>query len=103
MMHEFEGMLFSDCAAFSVGIGLPALQPQLQGIRAQFGSPEEINDSPITAPSKRVEDLVPGYQKPFHGPLAAMAVGIDAICKECPNFSAWVEQLRQWSQAAAPA
>jgi Domain of unknown function (DUF4276) len=29
VMHEFEGLLFSDCAAFARGIGLPDLERSL--------------------------------------------------------------------------
>lgn len=65
VMHEFEGLLFSDCAAFSQGIYRPDLEPHLQKIRNGFPTPEEINDSPDTAPSKRVKNLVPGYEKPL--------------------------------------
>lgn len=67
MMHEFEGLLFSDCIRFGQGIGRPELIPQFQAIRDAFTTPEEINDSSLTAPSKRVEALVPGYQKPSMG------------------------------------
>ena len=55
VMHEFEGLLFSDCAAFSRGIGRSDLDVSLREIRNDFTTPEEINDSPITAPSKRVD------------------------------------------------
>ena len=61
MMHEFEAMLFSDCAAFNRGIGSPSLERQFQAVRDAFDTPEEIDDSPLLAPSKRVENLVPGY------------------------------------------
>lgn len=96
MMHEFEGMLFSDCAGFGQGIGRPDLVQHFQAVRDQFANPEEINDSPITAPSKRVEMLVPGYEKPLHGNLAAMEIGLEPIRKECPHFRAWLEQLEAW-------
>jgi hypothetical protein len=75
-MHEFEGLLFSDCAAFSRGIGRPDLAAGLQEIRDQFATPEEIDDSPVTAPSKRVEGLVPGYEKPLLGVLAILEIGL---------------------------
>lgn len=39
MMHEFEAMLFSDCAAFSRGIARPTLAGQFQAIRNVFASP----------------------------------------------------------------
>lgn len=93
IMHEFEGLLFSDCERFGQGIGLPNLAPLFQKVRDQFDSPEEINDSSETAPSKRVIDLVPGYQKPFMGVLAALEIGLDTIRAECPHFRTWVEHL----------
>lgn len=95
-MHEFEGLLFSDCRAFSEGIGMPGLAEEFQAIRDEFRTPEEINDSPATAPSKRVEALVPGYSKPFLGVLASLEVGLDAMREECPIFRRWLEDLEKW-------
>ncbi len=100
MMHEFEGLLFSDCQRFAVGIGSPHLAPRLQAIRDAFGSPEEINDSPITAPSKRVTDLIPNYQKPLLGTLAVLEIGLDAIRSECRQFNEWVERLEALARAS---
>jgi hypothetical protein len=93
VMHEFEGLLFSDCAAFSRGIGRPDLEVSLRGIRESFTTPEEINDSPVTAPSKRVEALVPGYQKPLLGVLAVLEIGLSRIREECPHFDSWITEL----------
>ena len=98
MMHEFEGLLFSDCHAFAASIGRPELADEFQKIRSGFSTPEEINDSPQTAPSKRVEHLVQGYEKPLLGVLAVLGVGIDTIRRECPHFRAWIEQLEGWVQ-----
>ena len=96
MMHEFEGLLFSDCDQFGAGIGRPDLAPQFRAIRNAFNSPEEINDSPVTAPSKRIEALVPGYEKPLLGTLAVLEIGLDAIRAECPLFRQWLERLEAW-------
>lgn len=93
MMHEFEGLLFSDCRAFANAIGYTHLSEDFQNIRDQFRSPEEINDSPITAPSKRVVGLVPKYQKPLMGTFAALEIGLEQIRRECPLFDAWVTTL----------
>jgi len=93
VMHEFEGLLFSDCDRFAVGIGRPELAPAFRGVRQGFGSPEEINDSPETAPSKRVEGLFPGYQKPLFGALAALEIGLEAMRGECGHFNRWLERL----------
>ena len=95
MMHEFEGLLFSDCDRLGVGIGRPDLIPEFRSIRSAFGNPEEINDSPTTAPSKRLRDLVPDYEKPLLGTLAVLEIGLDAIRAQCPNFRQWIEHLEK--------
>lgn len=93
MMHEFEGLLFSDCEAFARGIGRPALTPKFEAILQACESPEKINDSPLTAPSKRVEALVPGYEKPFMGTLAVLEIGLERIREKCPLFNTWITSL----------
>jgi len=93
MMHEFEALLFSDCKRFAQGIGRPDLAPQFQQIRDAYETPEEIDDSPLTAPSKRVHGLVPAYEKPLMGTLAILEIGLGAIRGECPHFSSWLERL----------
>jgi hypothetical protein len=98
MMHEFEGFLFSDCERFGRGIGCPELAPQFQAIRDAFETPEEIDDSPVTAPSKRVKALVPGYEKPLLGALAVLEIGLGAIRAECPHFRNWLERLEAGPQ-----
>jgi hypothetical protein len=97
-MHEIEALLFSDCEAFAGSLLRPDLNRQLRAIRDRFATPEEINDSSDTAPSKRIERLLPAYQKVLHGVQALSAIGIDVIRRECPHFDAWIERL-----AALPA
>ncbi len=96
MMHEFEGLLFSDTTNLGVGIGRPDLSPNFQAIRDQFVTPEEINDSPLTAPAKRILKLFPHYEKPLMGTLAVLQIGLDAIRQECPFFRSWIECLEEW-------
>lgn len=93
VMHEFEGLLFSECNQFATGIGRPDLAMHFQAIRDAFGTPEEINDSPVTAPSKRILELMPGYQKPTLGLFAATEIGLNTIRASCPNFAAWLTAL----------
>ena len=95
LIHEFEALLFSDCAIFGREIGRADLIGPLQDIRDQFPSPEQINDSPDTAPSKRIEKLMPEYQKPLHGNLAALGIGLPRIRSECHHFSQWIAKLEQ--------
>ncbi|MFN7931706.1 MAG: DUF4276 family protein [Bryobacteraceae bacterium] len=92
-LHEYEGLLFSNSDAFAKAINQPQLITRLQEIRKAFPTPEDINDSPITAPSKRILDLHPRYSKVIDGTLAAQAVGIAAMRAECPHFREWLEKL----------
>ncbi len=95
--YEFEGLLFSDVAA------LVKVEPdwqyqlgQLQKVRSDFQTPEHINDSYETKPSKRLEKILnPKYKKTRHGPLIADSIGINNIEVECLHFRAWVDRLRQ--------
>ena len=95
VMHEFEALLFSDCTSFARAIGRPDLRGQFTSILAQFDGPEHINDSPLTAPSKRVEALFPKYQKLINGINAAREVGLLAMRQCCPHFDAWLHQLER--------
>jgi hypothetical protein len=104
MMHEFEALLFSDPDRFAHEIGRESLSENFRAIRDEFNSPEDINDSAETAPSKRIERLFPGYEKPLFGVLAAMGIGLATIRQECPHFNNWLERLEglptQFSSAA---
>ncbi len=92
-MHEFEALLFSDCERLAVGMDRPDLGNAFRKIRDAFATPEEIDDSPATAPSKRILTLVPGYQKPLMGTLAALEIGLAAMRAECPHFDTWLKRL----------
>ena len=93
MMYEFEAMLFSDCDSFGHSIGRSGLIADLQAIRDDFDTPEEIDDYPDTAPSRRIESLMPAYQKPTMGVQAAQNIGLEAIRRECPHFADWLDRL----------
>ena len=95
LMHEFEGLLFSDPVRFAQSIGQSDLSSDFLAIRNAFSSPEEINDSPDTAPSMRVKALYKGYQKPLMGVLAVEEIGLETIRLECPLFNRWIKELEQ--------
>ena len=94
-MADFEALLFSDCERFAIGIDRPDLASSFHEIRAAFPSPEAIDDSPVTAPSKRIEALVPGYEKPRLGALATREIGLETMRAECPHFDCWVSRLER--------
>jgi hypothetical protein len=97
-VHEYEGLLFSDPSAFATALGRMDLALQLAAIRASFATPEDINDDPNNAPSKRVVGVYSQYKKVIEGTLAAQRVGVDRMIAECPHFRSWIERL-----AALPA
>lgn len=91
-LHEFEALIFADPDA--IADEFPGVRTELHVIRDVFGSPEEINDNPNTAPSKRLQDLLGNaYQKTLHGPLISITIGIETIRRECRHFNGWVEKL----------
>lgn len=92
--HEFEGLLFSEPAAFgATGRATDEDIERLVAIRRQFATPEDINDNPAGAPSKRIESTVRGYRKALHGPEVARKTGLTKIRAECPRFAAWLTRL----------
>ena len=92
--HEFEGLLFSDVRAFADQPAFPdTCVDELQAVRGRFTTPEDINDDPETAPSKRLGRVLPRYDKVLHGPALAATIGLGTIRVECPRFDAWVARL----------
>jgi hypothetical protein len=73
----------------------PDLARSFTQIRSSFATPEDINNGPETAPSKRILKLYPAYQKPIHGSLAACEIGIKKIRVECKHFDEWVMKLER--------
>lgn len=94
--HEFEALLFSDITEFRWVLDgwNPMTEQQLIAIVKTFPNPEDINDSPTTAPSKRLESLFgKSYSKREHGPLIAEEIGLEKIRQCCPRFDRWVSRL----------
>ncbi|MEO1332759.1 MAG: DUF4276 family protein [Myxococcota bacterium] len=94
VMHEFEGLLFSDCDALAEAVDR-SLVAELRGIRDAFPTPEHINDSIETAPSKRLAKLKRGYQKVLAGERAMSRMGLEIVIQECPGFARWIQRLKQ--------
>lgn len=94
--YEFEGLLFSDVDALS--LTEPSWVHQLSSlkkVRTDFSTPEHINDSYETKPSKRLENILqPKYKKTRHGPLAAEKITLNKMEQECLHFSDWMKKLR---------
>lgn len=103
-LYEFEGLLFSDVTAFArLPITPDGAVENLARIRARFPTPEDINDNPATAPSKRIASLIPGYNKKVNGPELAAAIGLDVIRAHCRRFSHWLSHLESLNAPTLPA
>ena len=95
MLHEFEALLFTNPRTLAQPFLENDQTEPLQKIRDQYASPEEIDDSPDTAPSKRIMKLLPGYRKRQHGVIVAQDIGIAAMRTACPHFNEWLTKLEQ--------
>lgn len=92
LVHEFEALLFVRVEAFADWTDDDRVLEPLCAVSATI-APEDINDSPQTAPSKRILAAMPGYQKTLHGPLIACDIGLDAIRAGCPHFAGWLNRI----------
>lgn len=92
-MHEFEALLFSNALILASEIGIDT--DKIEDILDEFGEPEEIDDGPDTAPSKRLMSLNKSYRKVAMGKSIAEAIGISTIREKCPHFDQWVTRLEQ--------
>lgn len=92
-VHEYEGLLFSDTTMFASALGQDNLAVHLASIRSNFATPEDINNNPNTAPSKRITSVYKQYKKVIEGTVAAQRIGIDRMLQECPHFRNWILRL----------
>ncbi|MFA7401447.1 MAG: DUF4276 family protein [Bacteroidales bacterium] len=95
-LHEFEALVFSSIDAIkSLYSNEDAKFNELERIISEYPNPEDINDSPQTAPSKRLKNdqLIIGYNKVNDGIMIIKEAGIDTVLLKCPRFKSWVETL----------
>jgi hypothetical protein len=92
-LHEYEALLFSDPDALSQSIGQPRLASRFHRVRNEFPTPEDIDNNPETAPSKRLIEVYSAYKKVIEGTLAARAVGIQKMRQQCAHFRDWLGKL----------
>ena len=91
--HEFESLLFANVAAFSAINATSDAIAKLRAVRSGFATPEDIDDSPSSAPSKRIAEILPRYRKVRDGSDVAAAVGLPAMRAACPRFNLWLTRL----------
>jgi len=96
-LHEFEALLYCDLGELQRRLahsehGIAALQREVAHLE-----PEEINEGAHTAPSKRIINHLPVYErsKVRVGAPAAAAIGLPALRSKCPHFNDWLTRLEQ--------
>lgn len=94
-LHEFEAFLLVDPDKLLVMY--PGNNSAIRKLKLDISniSPEEVNDSPLTAPSKRIIKYLPDYkgQKAQVGPLVADDIGLNELRNKCPHFNEWITKL----------
>ena len=108
--YEFEGLLLSDSEVVAAYFQAPALAVAVSKAVAAAGGPELVNDNPLTAPSKRLEDWTEAHAptilryrkatKTRHGPQLAARLTLPVIRAACPRFDGWVRKLEALSRPA---
>lgn len=93
MLHEFEALLFSDPKCFSYCDLRARDIESLCEIRANAETPEHINNNPNTAPSKRILQIYPEYDKVLDGFHIAQDIGLSTMRAECKHFDEWLRMM----------
>ncbi|MEN8219136.1 MAG: DUF4276 family protein [Pseudomonadota bacterium] len=99
-MYEFEALLYSEVSTLDETMQIYSFKSrlnELNDIINSFINPEEINDNPNTAPSKRLLNLYEGYEKINHGCDAAELIGLALMREKCYLFNRWLNALEALS------
>jgi len=96
--YEFETLLFSKPEYYDEYFGNNIVSEKMNKIILEFQEDiEKINNSPQTAPSKRMEKLFEevgeSYDKVFYGEGIAGDIGIEEIRKRAKRFNNWIEKI----------
>ncbi len=96
-MHELEALIFAD--PVKLREEFPDRAEQVRELIDSVSGldPEEINDRPTKAPSKRIIAYIPEY-KNRKGSAAANVltlIGIDTLRTKCTQFADWLGRLER--------
>lgn len=101
-LHEFEALVF--CGLEYLLIDYPDMTKQVEDLKkvlVSFGdNPEKINNSPETAPSKRIMKAFESkhhYDKTKSGELVTSKARIPFLKEKCLHFREWIESLEKIS------
>ena len=99
-LHEFEALMFCDISKLVIEYpNCSKAIESLEGVLSNYnGNPELINNSPDTAPSKRIIAAIEGkgkykYNKPRSGAVVTASIGMDTLMSHCTHFREWIYQI----------
>ncbi len=93
-LHEFEALIFSSKESISSNFDPNEFDNRkLNKVIREFRNPEKINNNPNTAPSKRLKNIIPQYNKVLHGIQLIEEIGLDHIRGKCPRFDNWITKI----------
>ncbi len=90
-MYEFESLLFSDPQILADRLRISS--NIVEDVINKCGEPENINDSPDSAPSKRLSSWRPSFRKTIDGIAIAELIGLNTMRRRCPIFNSWLLTL----------
>ena len=93
-LHEFEALLFTDICMLKAELLTKDAEIDQLYLSTKDIPPEDINNSPETAPSKRILSFLPSYDKVSNGVSVAEAITVDKLCESCPHFKSWIDSLK---------
>ncbi|HOH30437.1 MAG TPA: DUF4276 family protein [Candidatus Hydrogenedentes bacterium] len=95
-LHEFETILFADMSKWGpYFLGQGDALNDLRHSVISFNNVELINDDERTAPSKRILQHLPEYDKVLTGNVLALEIGLQTIRDQCRHFNEWITQLEK--------
>ena len=93
-LHEFEALIFSSKESIYNNFETQKInKPEIEKIFNEFQNPEEINNNPNTAPSKRLLKNIQGYNKIIDGVAIIENAGLPKILEKCSRFKSWLETI----------
>lgn len=90
--HELEALMFSSNEGFELVVDDQGILTELDQVIEAYPNPEDINNSPQTAPSKRLKNIF-GYEKTSDGALIFEMLEIEVILSKCPRFRKWLTDI----------
>ena len=99
-LHEFEALLFCDLSQLKTFY--PDKEKELKQLQKSVAhlAPEDINETPENAPSKRIANAISAYgkssgAKTTAGVGSATNIELAILRAKCPHFNEWLTDIEQ--------